>query len=95
MEKSTASALLRKFSNVLIERMQTIELEIMGMSCGHCVTGVTQALLGVPGVVHADVSLSQNHAHVEHDGSTKVEALLAAVEEEGYQANLARTESQA
>jgi copper chaperone CopZ len=73
--------------------MQSVELEICGMTCGHCVSSVTRALLGVDGVVHADVSYSRKHAHVEHDGTCSPQSLIAAVEEEGYLACISRAES--
>lgn len=60
------------------------ELKIEGMSCGHCVRGVTEALEGVHGVRSAQVSLETRRATVEHE--TDVAALAAAVEEEGYRA---------
>jgi copper chaperone len=73
--------------------MKSIELEITGMTCGHCVGAIAKALLGVNGVVHADVSISRNHAHVEHDGSSSVGSLVQAVEDEGYLAWVANAES--
>ncbi len=73
--------------------MQSIELDVNGMTCGHCVTAVTQALLGVSGVVHADVSLANNHAHVEHDGTVRLESLISAIEEEGYAAGASVSKS--
>ena len=64
----------------------TTELKIDGMTCGHCVAGVTKALRGVPGVERADVSLSDGAATVTHDAATRADALVVAVREEGYQA---------
>lgn len=68
---------------------ETIELKIEGMSCGHCVAGVTKALEGVSGVRTAEVRLEAGAATVSHDGSVAPEVLIAAVEEEGYDARLA------
>lgn len=65
-----------------------IELKITGMSCDHCVMAVTKALRSVPGVAHAEVSLANGAATVE--GTPKLEDLVAAVEEEGYQAEEVR-----
>ena len=56
------------------------------MTCEHCVKSVTNALVGTPGVISAVVDLSKGVADVEHDGSVDVFALIAAVEEDGYQA---------
>jgi copper chaperone len=64
---------------------QTIELKITGMTCDHCVHAVTGALQGVAGVAEAKVDLAANAATVKGDGVDPA-ALVAAVEEEGYEA---------
>ncbi len=63
------------------------ELKIDGMSCGHCVASVKSALESVAGVDKAEVSLAEGMAVVEHTGA-RSEDLVAAVEEEGYTAEL-------
>lgn len=65
-----------------------ITLKIEGMSCQHCVKAVNEALAGVAGVDQVvDVNLENGEARVE--GNADVQALIAAVEEEGYQARAA------
>lgn len=64
------------------------QLKIDGMTCGHCVAGVTKALQQVPGVQLASVSLDAGSASVTHDETASAEALVAAVQEEGYEAQL-------
>ena len=65
-----------------------ITLKIEGMSCQHCVKAVNEALAGVAGVEKVvEVNLESGEARVE--GSADVAALIAAVEEEGYQAQAA------
>jgi copper chaperone len=65
-----------------------LKLKIEGMTCGHCVMHVQQAIAKVPGVQGpVVVSLEKGEALV--DGSPSVEAVLAAVQEEGYTASLA------
>lgn len=59
-------------------------LNITGMTCGHCVKTVKQALADVPGVTGAEVDLQARQAQVE--GTADVDALVAAVQEEGYEA---------
>ena len=63
----------------------TIELDITGMTCDHCVNSVTNALKEVPGVSDAVVSLDDKQATVTAD-PVDIQALIAAVEEEGYTA---------
>jgi len=62
------------------------ELNISGMTCGHCQTAVTKALKNVPGVKNAQVDLQTGTAVVE--GQVDPQALLAAVTEEGYGAQI-------
>lgn len=64
----------------------TTELNIVGMTCGHCQTAVTKALRAVPGVQNAQVDLQTGRAIVE--GVAEGQALLAAVTEEGYTAQV-------
>ncbi len=64
---------------------QTIELNITGMTCDHCVNAITGALKDVEGVRDAVVSLDENRATVTAE-AVDIAALIAAVEEEGYEA---------
>ena len=66
----------------------TIKFDITGMTCDHCVHAVTTALKDVPGVADAHVDLEAKSAVVDGD-ALDVAALIAAVEEEGYEAVLA------
>jgi copper chaperone len=66
--------------------MTTI-LNIKGMTCGHCVKAVTDALEGVDGVSDAQVELQSGTARVEHDEERAgVPAMQEAVAGEGYTA---------
>jgi len=59
-------------------------LKIEGMSCGHCVDAVRKALAAVPGVRQVtEVSLERGEAEVE--GEVDLSALIAAVQEQGYE----------
>ena len=60
------------------------ELDIQGMTCGHCKKAVEEALSSVDGVTHVDVDLDAGTAKVE-GGS--LDAMIAAVSEEGYTAS--------
>jgi len=65
-----------------------IKLKIDGMTCGHCVKAVTEALSEVSGVDKVvDVNLEQKQATVS--GSARAEALVNAIEEAGYEARVA------
>ncbi len=68
--------------------MQTLALDVDGMSCEACVGHVTRALQGLDGVQSAQVSLADKEAQVTYDPA-KVQAaqMVDAIEEEGYQAS--------
>ena len=64
---------------------QTIEFNVTGMTCDHCVNSVTNAVKEIEGVTDVKVSLAENSAVVS--GSViDVSKVIAAIEEEGYEA---------
>lgn len=63
--------------------MPTREIWIEGMTCGHCVRAVTEALQKVPGVASAKVDLESRKASIEGENVSD-EALASAVEAAGY-----------
>ncbi|MEO7128001.1 MAG: heavy-metal-associated domain-containing protein [Rhodoferax sp.] len=64
--------------------MQTEIMNVTGMTCGGCVSKVTQALKAVPGVEHVDVSLPRK-ASVDFDEKlTSRVQLRSAVKDAGY-----------
>ena len=65
--------------------MQTVTLNIDGMTCGGCVKSVTRLLEGGEGVEKAEVSLENKNAVITFDESkTDADALIDAVEDGGY-----------
>lgn len=62
-------------------------LTITGMTCGHCEKAVREALEGVEGTRDVRVDLAQGVATV--DGPADPAKLVAAVEDEGYGAQVA------
>ncbi len=65
-----------------------IKLKVSGMTCEHCEKAVEKALSGVDGVNQViEVNRERNEAVVE--GEAEEAALLAAVREEGYEAEIA------
>lgn len=65
--------------------MKQLKLEVSGMSCGHCVGAVRQALAGVPGVKVDDVSIGSVSVTFD-ETKTKVSDLVDAVSDAGYEA---------
>jgi len=63
-------------------------LKITGMSCGNCVRHVMEAIESVPGVSQVQVDLESGTATL-NAGEAPVEAIISAIEEEGYEAEVA------
>jgi Au+-exporting ATPase len=62
------------------------ELSIEGMTCASCVGRVERALKAIPGVTEAVVNLATERATIH--GSAATAALIAAIEDAGYEATL-------
>lgn len=62
-----------------------ITITVEGMSCGHCEQTVEEALNGVSGVTAASADNEAEQATVE--GDADVDALVAAVEDAGFDAS--------
>lgn len=68
--------------------METIEIEIEGMSCGGCTASVTRVLEAVAGVQSATVTLNPGKARIVFDATQTSRAVLAnKIEEAGYDIN--------
>lgn len=67
--------------------METVTLNVEGMTCGGCVKSVTRILEGIDGVTKAEVSLEHKNAVIEFDAAkTQVDALIEAIEDGGFDA---------
>ncbi len=68
-----------------------VDLPVAGMSCASCVARVEQHLQRVPGVVTAQVNFAAERAAVTFDpAAVRVEDLVAAVHDAGYEVPRAR-----
>jgi copper ion binding protein len=70
--------------------MTTATYTVTGMTCGHCVSAVTEEVTQVPGVTAVDVDLASGRLTVTSDAPVADDAVRAAVDEAGYE--LAGTE---
>lgn len=68
--------------------MKTIEFDIKGMTCEHCVTTVKRALESVPGVTDVSVSLEKAMASLKASPDLSTDKLIKTVEHAGYSAAL-------
>jgi copper chaperone len=58
---------------------------VQGMTCGHCVSSVTEEVSEVTGVRQVDVDLASGRLTVTSDVDVAEADIRAAVEEAGYQ----------
>lgn len=69
--------------------MNTIDLEVQGMSCGSCINHVTQALKPIPGITDVAVDLASGHVRVTGARDVDPQRLVSALGDAGYPAKLA------
>jgi copper chaperone len=63
--------------------MQTVKLNVEGMSCGHCVSSVEKAVKEAG--AKANVDLAGKTVTVEYDDSkVTLDSIKEAIEEQGY-----------
>ena len=65
--------------------MSTATYTVVGMTCGHCVSAVTEEVSQVPGVSAVVVDLQSGGLTVTSDAPLEEDAVRAAVEEAGYE----------
>ncbi len=65
--------------------MTTATYTVTGMTCGHCVSAVTEEVTQVPGVTAVDVDLASGLLTVTSDAPVDDDAVRAAVDEAGYE----------
>ena len=67
----------------MVNSMKDITLTISGMSCGHCLNAVNQAINSVPGVEVRSVGIGRAELRVP-DADPAIEVVKAAIEAAGY-----------
>ena len=65
--------------------MTTTEYVVNGMTCGHCVSAVTEEISGIDGVTSVNVELDSGKVLVTSDAPLDRAAVAAAVDEAGYE----------
>ena len=65
--------------------MSTATYTVTGMTCGHCVSAVTEEVSQVPGVEAVDVDLASGSLTVTSGAPVDESAVRSAVEEAGYE----------
>ena len=64
---------------------QTTTYTVTGMTCGHCVSSVTEEVQEISGVESVDVTLETGAVTITSAEPIDTAAVKAAVEEAGYQ----------
>jgi copper chaperone CopZ len=65
--------------------MSTASYTVVGMTCGHCVTAVTEEVSQLPGVTDVDVDLASGGLTVTSETQVDEADIRSAVEEAGYE----------
>lgn len=58
---------------------------VNGMTCGHCISAVTEELSRLPGVHDVQVELPTGAVIVTSDGPLPIDEVRVAVDEAGYE----------
>lgn len=66
--------------------MTTIEFQVAGMTCGHCELSIREEVREIPGVESVEVSRRSGTLVVTGGEPIDEGAVIAAVEQAGYQA---------
>lgn len=66
--------------------MITTTYQVSGMSCGHCEGAIRTEVSDIPGVTGVEVSASTGRLAVTARGRLDDAAVIAAVDEAGYEA---------
>lgn len=65
--------------------MTTTTFTVQGMTCGHCVSAVTDEVGQIQGVSDVDVDLETGAVTITSEGDVDEDVVRAAVEEAGYE----------
>lgn len=64
--------------------METIELTVPGISCGHCVAAIERAVGALPGVQTVKGDVATKHVRVTYAAPADRAAIVAAMTAEDY-----------
>ena len=64
--------------------MITEQFRVPGVSCQHCVNAVTKEVSTLPNIQRVQVNLTDKTVTVEHGEQVSTEAIIAAINEAGY-----------
>ena len=62
----------------------SVDVQVVGMTCGHCVSAVTEEVSGVVGVTRVDVDLAAGRVTITSESGFDLDQVEAAIAEAGY-----------
>jgi len=65
--------------------MSTTTYRVLGMTCSHCVSAVTEEVSKIAGVTNVEVDLSTGYVEIESEVPVSDAAVGEAVDEAGYE----------
>lgn len=60
------------------------QFRVPDISCQHCVNAITKEVTALVGVQHVQVNIDDKTVTVEHDAQVAAPAIVAAINEAGY-----------
>ena len=69
----------------MVDTATISEYNVIGMTCQHCVTAVTEEVSGVDGVTGVQVDLAAGRVRVTSEAPLDPAVVRAAIEEAGYE----------
>jgi len=66
----------------ILEELHMFELQVEGMSCGHCVNAVTKSVRALDGRARVDIDLATHKVKVE--SSAALDSIKQAITDAGY-----------
>lgn len=82
------NALTINLFKVRKEENKMIKINVKGMMCNHCVEHVKKAIMSCEGIKEVNVNLKKKAAFVSLEDESKIDSVVAAIKEAGYEASL-------
>ena len=64
--------------------MTTEQFRVPEISCQHCINAITAEVTALPGVSQVAITLDDKTVTVQHDAQSDTAAIVAAINEAGY-----------
>lgn len=82
--QATMSAGMKRLRKAM-NKTQTVQIPVEGMTCASCVSAVEKTIARIPGVARVSVNLATERADVSFSDGPDVKAVVTAVRNSGYE----------